>query len=147
MEENGNIKPIDMPHHLKVLRFFLCIFTNRTFVIVLSISIIFLTYLFDLLNQEHLYLSSGGTIITAFGLILTIKNSYLNNIRDTESLVSSYYQESQMGGPVSEVVQEQLYMAKLFEKATDEGTGLLLVIIGTLLNAFSPFIPLIPICS
>lgn len=135
-----------IPFYLRLLKHIFCLFSNRIVTLILSIALLFLGYVVDGLNGEYALFTAHASIVTALGLILTIKHHYLSNIQNVGTLVASDYQDSECGPPASEMASNKRYVESLISKATDEGIGLVLILIGTLLNAYGSNIPLISLC-
>lgn len=114
----------------------------------ISLSILLLTagYLIDSYFSEPNLLSKCAGVVSVLGLILTIKHSYLFHISSTRNLISRDYSESQCGPSIEEVAQNTPYMNQLYSKATDEGLGLIVILVGTLISSFGSYIPLISMC-
>lgn len=136
-------KNISIPLHLKFLGSFLRVISNRKLVIILSFVFFISGFLIDCYLQSNKFLAPNSAVVTALGLILTIKHHYLSNIVSVITLISSDYQESQYGGSVEDYAKNEKYVNALLSKATDEGLGLVLILLGTVINAFGVYIPLV----
>jgi hypothetical protein len=132
----------DFPIHLKILRLFFVVFSNRSFAILCSLAFLVTGYCWDSYNGLPMYFSGCAGMMTVFGLVLTIKHNYLMNIGSVTSLISAEYEESQCGPPSIDLARDRQYMNTLFSKATDEGIGLVLIVLGAVLSAFGSVIPL-----
>ena len=71
---------MDLPYHLKIFGSILRLISNRWIVVIVSILLITSGYLVDCYFQESTLLAPNAAVITALGLILTIKHNYLSNI-------------------------------------------------------------------
>ncbi len=138
---------IDIPLYLKILGAILRVISNRRFAILCSFCLLAAGYLFDCYLQTNKFLAPNSTVVAAIGLILTIKHHYLANIVSVISLVSNDYQQSQCGGSVEDYAQNSEYVNSLLSKATDEGLGLVLILVGTVTSAFGSYIPLVSLCN
>lgn len=134
-----------LPLRLRVLSALFGIFSGRMTVLVLSFGGLIAAYLVDSVQGKPMFFPSYAGIVTALGLILTIKHNYLKNIESLRSLVSSSYQEMQCSSSIEVVEKNQDYLKRLVYKASDEGLGLLLILIGTFLSAFGSHLPLLPL--
>jgi hypothetical protein len=137
---------MELPLHLKIFGYILRLISNRWVVVITSILLIISGYLVDCYYTKATLLSPNSAIITALGLILTIKHHYLANIVSLLDLAKSNHQEAECSPGAEQLVKDPDYVSSLLVKATDEGIGLLLILIGTSLNAFGSFIPLISLC-
>ncbi|ENG6090466.1 TPA: hypothetical protein ACMDVJ_004344 [Vibrio parahaemolyticus] len=135
-----------IPFHLRLLKNIFRLFSNRIVTVLLSIILLVFGYIIDGLNGEYAYFISNASVVTAFGLILTIKHNYLSNIQNVNTLVESDYHEAECGPSASEMAVDHTYVNSLISKATDEGTGLVLILIGTLVNAYGSNVPLVSLC-
>lgn len=134
-----------LPWHLSLIRYVFLIFTNRCLCIFLSISTLLISYGFDVYFGEPNYFSRCSGILTVLGLVLTIKHSYLSNIRDLNSLISSSFKEAECTPSAKEMAENPDTMRILYSRATDEGLGLILIVVGTLFAVVGPSIPLVSI--
>lgn len=136
---------IYIPLHLKVIGAILRALSNRAVVIFCSFIVLVAGYLVDCQLQTNSFLAPNSSIVTALGLILTIKHHYLANIVSVNSLVSSDYTQSQFGASVESYAKNKVYVDSLLTKASDEGFGLILILFGTGINAFGSYIPLVTV--
>lgn len=136
---------IILPLHLRIFRCFLGVFACRATAIGLSLLLLGASYLIDSFFSAPNFLSKSAGIITFIGLIMTIKHSYLFYISSPEKLLSRDYQETQCGPSSNVFLQNKKHMNNVFSKATDEGIGLILILVGTAIGSFGSYIPLISI--
>lgn len=72
---------------------------------------------------------------------MSIKHGYLANIRDSVTLVrANGGNESQASPSSEEFAANKDIMLPLFDKAKDEGMGIMLVLIGAVVSAAASFI-------
>ena len=114
---------------------------NKTAAIIYSILIFCMLYIHDSYCQQTTLLPGSGTIIIVFGLILTIKHSYLSNIKNVSELIAKQNAFLRLPSQGWEKDPDKVEKAKI--AASDEGTGLVIIILGSIISAFAPLIPLI----
>ena len=128
----------DFPFSLIVLRKVFNVFATRVRAWSCSLAILLGAYAYDSYQNEMIFLAGAGSMITIIGLILTIKNTYLTNIRDINYYIA-------VTSPVAECASDEPNakdFARAITEAKDEGHGLVLIVLGTLINVFSPLFPL-----
>ena len=138
---------MDLPLHLKIFGSILRCISNRWVVVIVSTLLIISGYLVDCYLNKPTLLAPNSAIITALGLILTIKHHYLSNIVSLIALARSDDTPPECSPSTEDMIKDPVYVNTLLLKATDEGIGLLFILIGTGFNAFGSFIPLVSLCQ
>ncbi|MGL4734318.1 MAG: hypothetical protein ACRCWB_04345 [Enterovibrio sp.] len=135
----------EVPLHLKTIKFvFGGLVVNRWAALMVSFGLVAVGYAADVYYQKIFFLTAMSSVVTFIGLILTIKNHYLKNLNRVSNIAEGYDGgECQCSAPVDEMIQDPSYRNDVLHRATDEGLGLVIILAGTLLNAFGSFIPLI----
>ena len=131
-----------IPIHLRFIGATLRSISNRKIATVFSLVLIISGYIIDCYYQTNRFLTPNAAIVTALGLILTIKHHYLSHIVSVVSLVSSDYKQPRYASSPEVYAQDTEYVNKVISKARDEGLGLVLILLGTAINAYGSFIPL-----
>ena len=126
------------PFSLRVLEVAFNIFATRVRAWSCSLAILLGFYAYDSYQNEMIFLAGAGSMITIIGLILTIKNTYLTNIRDINHYMAAI-------SPVAQFASDEpnaMDFERAITEAKDEGHGLVLIVLGTLINVFAPLLPL-----
>jgi hypothetical protein len=137
----------DMPKRLKYLHNVLWPVAHVERVLWLSFILITISYMVDCYYQEYSYISICGSLVSVLGLILTIKNSFLKNLESTISLARASSNGAECTPLPEDEIANKAYREKLYKSALEEATGVSLVILGTLINAFASKIPLVSLCN
>lgn len=145
MSEQQEQTKIQFSLYIRTLGFLLSILATKTAAISLSILIFFCFYIYDSYHQQTTLLPGSGAIIIVFGLILTIKHSYLSNIRNIAELIAKQNALLNLASAGWEKDPENVEKAQT--AASDEGTGLVIIILGSIISAIAPLIPLINLCK
>ncbi|HHT0062925.1 TPA: hypothetical protein ACTXAJ_005879 [Raoultella planticola] len=135
---------ITVPFNLKIIGFIFGLVTDRRVAVATSFLLIILGYVIDIYYQKIFYLTSLSSVVAFIGLILTIKNHYLKNLKSVHDIATGYDGgECQASKSMTEYLKNKSYRDNVLSRATDEGLGLIIILSGTLLNAFGSLIPLV----
>lgn len=135
----------EFPFSIKSIRYVLWPFANKERAVWLALLILLTSYIYSCYISSPSPLTSSSSLLIVIGLILTIKNSYLIHLQSVEKWVQHKANEVQASSAEEQLknaVSRDIY----FSQALDEGVGVVLVITGTILNAFGSAIPLISLC-
>jgi hypothetical protein len=132
-----------IPIHLRVIGATLRSISNRRIAVFSSLALIAIGYAIDCYHQTNVFLTPNAAIVTALGLILTIKHHYLSHIVSIPSLISASHKQSRFSASPEAYAQNDEYVNNVISKASDEGLGLVLILLGTAINAYGSFIPLV----
>lgn len=136
----GNPEKDNFPFIIKFIRSVLTKTASRYTLIPLSFFVVTISYLLDSSFGKTVYLSSSGTMVALFGVILSIKPHFLSKLR-TNTDISSHYSSSYSFSERYDVDEDAL--SDHVYSAVDESLGVILIIVGALLSYFTPLIPLI----
>ena len=136
----------DMPKRLKYLHKIMWPVAHVERVFWIAFFLILISYFVDSYFKSSSYLPIAGSIISVLGLILTIKHSFLKNLESTIKLALSKSTTAYASPTDEEKIKNKEYRQQLYNLAIDEGSGVLFVIIGTLVNTLGPKVPLIILC-
>src|SRR5690606_2340006 len=145
MSEQQEQTRIQFSLYIRILGLLLSLFATRTAAISCSIIIFLCFYIFDSYHQQTILLPGSGTLIIVLGLILTIKHSYLSNIKSVAELIAKQNALFRFANAGWEKDLKNIEKAKI--AASDEGTGLVVIILGSIVSAIAPLIPLINLCK
>jgi len=147
-DKNPNDDAInDMPKRLKYLHKIMWPVAHVERVFWIAIFLVFASHFVDSYFKSSSYLPIAGSIISVLGLVLTIKHSFLKNLETTRQLARSKYISPSARKTLDEQLQDRDFRYALYKCAIDEGSGVLFVIIGTLVNTLGPKVPLIILCN
>jgi hypothetical protein len=139
---------ITVPFHLKIISFTFGLITDWRVAVTTSFLLIFFGYIIDIYCQKIFYLTAMSSVVTFIGLILTIKNHYLKNLNSVHDIATGYDGDScGFGDDMNNYLKNQSYRSDVIRRATDEGLGLIIILSGTLLNAFGSLIPLMDLSN
>jgi hypothetical protein len=136
---------LNFSFYIRTLSFVLSVFATKTAAVSWSIFILTCFYIFDSYHQKIILLPGSGALIIVFGLILTIKHNYLINIESVTALIAKQNSLLKFSSLGWETDPKNIEKAKT--AASDEGTGLVIIIVGSLIGALAPIIPLISLCK
>ena len=133
---------LEVPIGLRVIRFCFRPFLDRYWSTVLAISLLLLGYA---MGQQYLtpnFLIAASGVVSAIGLILTIKNGYLKNISTIDDLAYGFTEpESQCSAPADETYRnDSKERNRIHAIAYDEGIGVILIILAAIVNGLAPFL-------
>lgn len=107
------------------------ILLNTFFVVVLVLTSSVISFWYSLETGDFVWFSRAGSIVTVFGILLTVKHNILSNSRDLESVVmekNNYAKYAPKKG--SDKYTEHENSAKGIIR--DEYVGILITILGTI---------------
>lgn len=122
-------------------------FSKRSTCIVFSFLLLVAGYVLDCYFSKKLYLIPFASLVVFLGLLLTIRNHYLSNLNCLVKMASSQDGSESVAGETVEwhLRNNPKYRQCVISKANDEGIGIVIILIGTIFNAFGSFIPLLKI--
>lgn len=143
---------VDKPELTRFLKFLAkslgWLVRNRNCVVVFSIMLLVIGYLIDGMIQNSIFLSGFAALVAFLGLVLTIKNHYLKSLKSIGDLYDGHYEgEPQCSPTRDKFLEREDVRVDLINKATDEGVGIILVLVGSVFSAFGSLIPLIDMCG
>ncbi len=107
----------------------------------LSVVILYYSYFYASLLELPSIFSSSGSIVSAIGLLLTLKHNFLSSMKNPKEAVSKHNQYSRFGSAhmmeIPGVVNPTIIALK------DEYVGILLVLLGGITNGYGGFLPLL----
>ena len=86
-------------------------------------------------------INASGSVIIVFGILLTIKHNFLHDTKSLKSAITKHFNMGNWGGLDIELKPE--YVNPTVEAVWDEYAGIILLILGTLLNAYGNYIPVL----
>lgn len=140
------VKQVDLPVPLlwKVIYILFSCVSNRYVCLWVSCFLLFTGYILDSFASKSFYLTSFSSVMVFLGLVLTIKNNYLKNLTSVVKMASALDgSESVMGGTTADFLKDEMYRNTVIKRANDEGIGIIIILVGTLFNAFGSLIPLL----
>lgn len=114
---------------------------NRFFLAILSLIIFFISYIFVMNGAQLSLINASGSVIIVFGILLTIKHNFLHDTKSLKSAITKHFNMGNWGGLDIELKPE--YVNPTVEAVWDEYAGIILLILGTLLNAYGNYIPVL----
>ncbi|EDK2434973.1 hypothetical protein CH046_23715 [Salmonella enterica subsp. enterica serovar Derby] len=140
------VKQVDLPVPLlwKVIYISFSCVSNRYVCLWVSFFLLFTGYILDSFASKSFYLTSFSSVMVFLGLVLTIKNHYLKNLTSVVKMASALDgSEPEMGNTTADLLKEEMYRNTVIKRANDEGIGIIIILVGTLFNAFGSLIPLL----
>ena len=114
---------------------------NRFVLTILSLIIFFISYIFVMGGAQLGLINASGSVIIVFGILLTIKHNFLHDTKSLKSAITKHFNMGNMGDLDIEIKPE--YVNPTVEAVWDEYAGIILLILGTLLNAYGNYIPVV----
>lgn len=114
---------------------------NRFVLAILSLIIFFISYIFVMGGAQLGLINASGSVIIVFGILLTIKHNFLHDTKSLKSAITKHFNMGNMGDLDIEIKPE--YVNPTVEAVWDEYAGIILLILGTLLNAYGNYIPVV----
>ncbi|EGR3967666.1 hypothetical protein DDN11_18890, partial [Vibrio cholerae] len=107
----------------------------------LSVVILYYSYFYASLLELPSIFSSSGSIVSAIGLLLTLKHNFLSSVKNPEEAVAKHNQYGRTTSifmmKMPSVVNPTIIALK------DEYVGILLVLLGGITNGYGGFLPLL----
>ncbi|EJG0818474.1 hypothetical protein C0P10_RS22425 [Cronobacter sakazakii] len=142
MQKVSQVK-LPYPYVWKVISILFGCISNRYVCLCASCFLLFTGYILDCFASKIFFLTSFSSVVTFLGLILTIKNHYLKNLTSLVKMARALDGgEAQASGPMDEYLKDEKYRNSVIRRANDEGIGIIIILTGTLFNAFGSLIPL-----
>lgn len=126
-----------IPLWLRLVRKILSVFARRRTALLTSAILLIVGYAADYVWGGSFF-SSSGTLVTAIGLVMTIQ-PYLLTISSIEDLLLSEDSEASCGDP-NDRFSNEIYIAARIAKAEDQGIGVCLIVLGTIVGALGSYI-------
>jgi len=145
MSEQQAESEVKFSLYIRVLSLVLSVFATKVTAVSWSIFIFVCFYIFDSYHQKTILFPGSETLIIVIGLILTIKHNYLINIESVASLIAKQNSLFKFASNGWEKDPKNIEKAKT--AASDEGTGLVIIIAGSIISALAPLIPLVSLCK
>lgn len=102
----------------------------------------FLGYIIDSYYSESIYFEKSGSLLVFLGFLLTIKHRIIQSLYNYDS----YHDEMENTFKIGSVYDLEKNHKKIIQIAREEVLGLWSILIGSLINLFGSFLPLINLC-
>lgn len=145
MDEQKKEQPTEFPFMIRAVNKIFKIASNRYISCSLSLILLSVAYLLDCYNKQPLFIEKFSAFVVIFGILLTIKHNFIKNTDNPKDYILNH----NGGGLIidQKIETDIKYYDEAKSAAYDEVVGFIFIIIGTLLNVFGSFIPLINLCK
>jgi hypothetical protein len=109
--------------------------------VLLSIVLAYYSYFYASMYQNSAVFTSSGSIISAIGLLLTLKHNFLAIAQNAQAAVIKHHQIMRFAS--QGMMEDPEYVNPAIIALKDEYTGVILVLIGGFISGYGGFVPLI----
>ncbi|EGR1298348.1 hypothetical protein EAF56_20390 [Vibrio alginolyticus] len=114
---------------------------DRDKAVLLSVVVLYYSYFYASLFELPSIFSSSGSMVSAIGLLLTLKHNLLSSMKNPKEAVSKHNLFSRISSinamDMPDVVNPTIIALK------DEYVGILLVLLGGIISGYGGFVPLL----
>jgi len=109
--------------------------------VLISLVIVYYSYFYASLLKLPSIVSSSGALISAIGLLLTLKHNFLSSVEKPPEAVAKHHNIGNLGS--TNMMQNPTYVNPAIIAIKDEYVGILLVLIGGFISGYGGFVPLL----